>query len=148
MKSSLREDGPLGHLRLCRRRRLETRLCRHVRLTVRLGVGRARSTAMDHGGHRTESVCTIVHTMSKRRITVTIDEALVERARSLGVNLSAACERGVAEVTETALARAELARQVAEYDDNGGVYDDKKLARARRILADAAAALAVARLAG
>lgn len=89
-----------------------------------------------------------MHTMAKRRITVTVDEALLDRARSLGLNLSAASERGIAEVTETALARAELTRQVAEYDDSGGVYDERKLARARRILADAEAALAVERLAG
>ena len=86
--------------------------------------------------------------MAKSRITVTIDQALLDRARSLGVNLSAACERGIAEVTETVGARVELARQVADYEDNGGVYDDEKLARARRILADAQATMAVKRRAG
>ena len=57
-------------------------------------------------------------------------------------------ERGLAEVTETALARAELARQVAEFESNGGVYDDKKLARARRALAEAGASHTVNRIAG
>lgn len=75
-----------------------------------------------------------MHTMSKSRITVTVDEGLVARARALGVNLSAACEQGLAEVTQAAMARAELARQVTEFEAEGGVYDDKKLARARRIL--------------
>ena len=86
--------------------------------------------------------------MSKGRITVTIDKALLDRARSLGVNLSAACKRGIAEVTETVGTRVELARQVADDEDNGGIYEDRKLARARRVLADAQAALAVEREAG
>ena len=89
-----------------------------------------------------------MHTVSKSRITVTVDQALVSQARSLGVNLSAACELGLAEVTETALARAELARQVAEFEANGGVYDERKLTRARRILTDGDPALKVDRVAG
>ena len=89
-----------------------------------------------------------MHTVPKRRITVTVDEELVAQARALGVNLSAACEQGLAEVTETALARAELARQVSEFEANGGVYDDKELARARRILADADTHHKVHRVAG
>ncbi|HET7488457.1 MAG TPA: type II toxin-antitoxin system CcdA family antitoxin [Acidimicrobiales bacterium] len=86
--------------------------------------------------------------MSKGRITVTVDQALLDRARSLGVNLSAACERGIAEVTETLAARVELARQVADYEDAGGVYDDEKLARARQVLAEVHSALGVERRAG
>ena len=86
--------------------------------------------------------------MAKSRITITVDEALLEEARALGVNLSAACERGLAEVTETELARAELARQVAEFETNGGVYDKQKLARARRTLADAGVAVAIEPAAG
>jgi post-segregation antitoxin (ccd killing protein) len=82
------------------------------------------------------SVRTIMHTVPKSRITVTVDRELVSQARSLGVSLSAACERGLAEVTEIASARAELTRQVAEFEANGGVYDDQKLARARQILAE------------
>lgn len=78
--------------------------------------------------------------MPKSRITVTVDQELVARARSLGVGLSAACERGLAEVTEAALARAELERQVAEFEADGGVYDDKELARARQVLAEVDAA--------
>ncbi|MGH9055935.1 MAG: type II toxin-antitoxin system CcdA family antitoxin [Acidimicrobiales bacterium] len=86
--------------------------------------------------------------MPKSRITVTVDQALVTQARSLGVSLSAACERGLAEVTEMALARAELARQVAEFEASGGVYDDKKLARARRVLAKVDASHKANRIAG
>ena len=89
-----------------------------------------------------------MHTMPKSRITVTVDQELVTQARSLGVSLSAACERGLAEVTEAALARAELARQVGEFEANGGVYDDKKLARARRVLAEADGSYKVNRIAG
>lgn len=89
-----------------------------------------------------------MHTMPKSRITVTVDQALVSQARSLGVNLSAACEWGLAEVTEMASARAELARQVAEFEANDGVYDDKKLARARRVLAEVDASHKVNRIAG
>ena len=89
-----------------------------------------------------------MHTVAKSRITVTVDQALLTQARSLGVSLSAACERGLAEVTEIALARAELARQVAEFEANGGVYDDKRLARARRVLAEVEASHKVNRIAG
>lgn len=89
-----------------------------------------------------------MHTMPKTRITVTVDHELVTQARSLGVSLSAACERGLAEVTEMAVARAELARQVAEFEANGGIYDDKKLARARRVLAEVDAPHQVNRIAG
>ena len=89
-----------------------------------------------------------MHTMSKCRITVTVDDALVTQARSLGVNLSSACEQGLADVTETALARAELARQVCEFEAKGGVYDEKKLARVRQVLVDADAARAVKRVTG
>ena len=89
-----------------------------------------------------------MHTVPKSRITVTVDRELVAKARALGISLSAACEQGLAEVTETALARAELARQVSEFEATGGVYDDKKLARARRILAEAEAAHEVDRVAG
>jgi post-segregation antitoxin (ccd killing protein) len=89
-----------------------------------------------------------MHTVAKARITVTVDEALVARARSLGVSLSAACERGLADVTEIASARAELARQVAGFEANGGVYDDRKLARARRILGEVDATHEVDRVAG
>ncbi len=91
---------------------------------------------------------TIMHTVPKSRITVTVDQELVAQARALGVNLSAACEQGLAEVTETVLARAELARQVSEFEASGGIYDDKKLARARRILAEADAHHKVDRVAG
>lgn len=89
-----------------------------------------------------------MHTVAKTRITVTVDEELVSQARSLGVSLSAACEQGLAEVTEVAVARAELARQVAEFEASGSVYDDEKLARARRVLAEADASQQVNRIAG
>lgn len=91
---------------------------------------------------------TIRHTVVKSGITVTVDQELVAQARALGISLSAACGQGLAEVTGTALARAELARQVSEFEESGGVYDDKKLARARRILAEADAAHKVDRVAG
>jgi len=98
--------------------------------------------------NRTGQIRTIMHTVPKTRITVTVDEELVTQARSLGVNLSAACERGLLEVTEITVARAELARLVAEFEANGGVYDDKKLARARRVLAEVDSSHPVDRIAG
>ena len=43
--------------------------------------------------------------MASVRTTVTLDEELAERARQLGVNLSAAARRGVAEAVRAALLR-------------------------------------------
>jgi post-segregation antitoxin (ccd killing protein) len=45
--------------------------------------------------------------MASSRTTFTLDEELAERARRLGVNISAAARQGVADAVRTALARAD-----------------------------------------
>ncbi|MGH9110027.1 MAG: type II toxin-antitoxin system CcdA family antitoxin [Acidimicrobiales bacterium] len=45
--------------------------------------------------------------MVSSRTTFTLDEELAERARELGVNISAAARQGVADAVRAALARAD-----------------------------------------
>ncbi|MBV8528041.1 MAG: type II toxin-antitoxin system CcdA family antitoxin [Candidatus Dormibacteraeota bacterium] len=45
--------------------------------------------------------------MASVRTTITLDEELAERARELGVNVSAAARQGVAEAVRDALARSD-----------------------------------------
>jgi post-segregation antitoxin (ccd killing protein) len=45
--------------------------------------------------------------MASARTTFTLDEALAEQARRLGVNVSAAARQGVADAVRAALARAD-----------------------------------------
>lgn len=45
--------------------------------------------------------------MATTRTTFTIDDELAERARQLGVNLSAAARQGVADAVRAALARSD-----------------------------------------
>ena len=45
--------------------------------------------------------------MASARTTFTLDEELAERARALGVNVSAAARQGVADAVRAALARAD-----------------------------------------
>jgi post-segregation antitoxin (ccd killing protein) len=45
--------------------------------------------------------------MASSRATFTLDEELAERARQLGVNISAAARQGVAEAVRVALARSD-----------------------------------------
>lgn len=45
--------------------------------------------------------------MPSLRTTFTVDEELAERARRLGVNISAAARQGVADAVRAALARAD-----------------------------------------
>jgi len=45
--------------------------------------------------------------MTSARTTFTLDEELAERARQLGVNISAAARQGVADAVRAALARAD-----------------------------------------
>jgi post-segregation antitoxin (ccd killing protein) len=45
--------------------------------------------------------------MASVRTTFTLDEELAERARHLGVNISAAARQGVAEAVRAALARSD-----------------------------------------
>jgi post-segregation antitoxin (ccd killing protein) len=45
--------------------------------------------------------------MASSRTTFTLDEELAERARQLGVNISAAARQGVAEAVRVALARSD-----------------------------------------
>lgn len=57
--------------------------------------------------------------MATTRTTFTLDEALAEQARRLGVNISAAAREGVAQAVRAALARSDRAayeRQPEEPD--------------------------------
>jgi post-segregation antitoxin (ccd killing protein) len=45
--------------------------------------------------------------MASSRTTFTLDEALAERARQLGVNVSAAARQGVADAVRAALAQSD-----------------------------------------
>jgi post-segregation antitoxin (ccd killing protein) len=45
--------------------------------------------------------------MASSRTTFTLDEELAERARQLGVNISAAARQGVAEAVRAALSRSD-----------------------------------------
>jgi post-segregation antitoxin (ccd killing protein) len=45
--------------------------------------------------------------MASARTTFTIDDELVERARQLGINVSAAARQGVAEAVRAALVRSD-----------------------------------------
>jgi post-segregation antitoxin (ccd killing protein) len=45
--------------------------------------------------------------MASSRTTFTLDEELAERARKLGINISAAARQGVADAVRAALARAD-----------------------------------------
>lgn len=45
--------------------------------------------------------------MASSRTTFTLDDELAERARKLGINISAAARRGVADAVQAALARAD-----------------------------------------
>ena len=45
--------------------------------------------------------------MASSRTTFTLDEELAERARQLGVNISAAARQGVADAVRSALARSD-----------------------------------------
>jgi post-segregation antitoxin (ccd killing protein) len=45
--------------------------------------------------------------MASSRTTFTIDNELAERARQLGINISAAARQGVADAVRTALARSD-----------------------------------------
>jgi post-segregation antitoxin (ccd killing protein) len=45
--------------------------------------------------------------MASTRTTFTLDESLAERARQLGINISAAAREGVAAAVRAALARAD-----------------------------------------
>lgn len=47
--------------------------------------------------------------MPSMRTTFTLDEALAERARSLGINLSAAARQGVSDAVRAAVAQADRA---------------------------------------
>lgn len=47
--------------------------------------------------------------MASTRTTFTLDDALAERARELGINISAAAREGVRDAVRAALARADRA---------------------------------------
>lgn len=52
--------------------------------------------------------------MASSRTTFTLDDQLAERARQLGINISAAARQGVAEAVRAALARSD--RQAYQRD--------------------------------
>ena len=47
--------------------------------------------------------------MASTRTTLTLDDALAERARELGINISAAAREGVRDAVRAAMARADRA---------------------------------------
>ena len=54
-------------------------------------------------------------TPRRRATNISLDQKLVEEARALGVNVSRACEAGLAQVTKTA-------REVAFVRDNAAAF--------------------------
>lgn len=62
--------------------------------------------------------------MASTRTTFTLDERTAERARRLGVNVSAAARDGVAAAVRSALARADRAAYEAAPEQPDEFWDD------------------------
>lgn len=76
--------------------------------------------------------------MAKRKITVTVDEELVEHVQALGAeSLSAVVNRALADEVDRRARNAALRRLLAEWDEAFGPVDDDELQRARAMLDDA-----------
>lgn len=70
--------------------------------------------------------------MAKRKITVTVDEELVDEARRLGVeSLSSVVNAALAEHVDRAARRAALRDLLDEWDAKYGPVDDETLAWAK-----------------
>ena len=62
--------------------------------------------------------------MANTRTTFTLDEALVERAHQLGVNISAAARLGVAEAVRIALTMSDRAAYLKHPERSDTFWDD------------------------
>jgi hypothetical protein len=62
--------------------------------------------------------------MGTTRTTFTLDEALAEQARRLGINISAAARDGVAEAVRSALAGADRAAYVRNPEEPDPFWND------------------------
>jgi post-segregation antitoxin (ccd killing protein) len=62
--------------------------------------------------------------MATTRTTFTMEEALAEQARRLGVNISAAAREGVAQAVRSALAEADRSAYIQEPEQVDGFWTD------------------------
>ena len=62
--------------------------------------------------------------MATTRTTFTLDDALADRARQLGINISAAARDGVAAAVRTALAEADRAAYTKTPERSDPFWDD------------------------
>jgi post-segregation antitoxin (ccd killing protein) len=62
--------------------------------------------------------------MATTRTTFTLDDALAERARQLGINVSAAARDGVAAAVRAALARSDRAAYERQPERHDPFWDD------------------------
>jgi post-segregation antitoxin (ccd killing protein) len=62
--------------------------------------------------------------MASTRTTFTLDDALAERARQLGVNISAAAREGVSAAVRTALAQADRAAYERRPERHDSFWDE------------------------
>ncbi len=76
--------------------------------------------------------------MAKRKITVTVDEELVDQVQALGGDsLSAVVNRALGEEVDRRARNAALRRLLAEWDEAFGPVSDTDLREARAILDEA-----------
>lgn len=62
--------------------------------------------------------------MASARTTFTLDEELAERARQLGVNISAAARQGVADAVRAALARSDRDAYLRQPERRDAFWDE------------------------
>lgn len=62
--------------------------------------------------------------MPSSRTTFTLDAELAERARQLGINVSAAARQGVSDAVRAALARADREAYLRQPEPAGDVWDE------------------------
>lgn len=62
--------------------------------------------------------------MASARTTFTLDDALAERARQLGINVSAAAREGVAAAVRSALAEADRAAYLRHPERGDSFWDE------------------------
>jgi post-segregation antitoxin (ccd killing protein) len=62
--------------------------------------------------------------MASSRTTFTLDDELAERARRLGLNISAAARQGVADAVRAALAQADREAYLRQPESPGDGWDD------------------------
>jgi post-segregation antitoxin (ccd killing protein) len=62
--------------------------------------------------------------MASSRTTFTLDEELAERARQLGINISAAARQGVADAVRAALTRADREAYLRQPERDDAVWTE------------------------